>query len=307
MGPMRTALSFLLVGLVWPSVPSIAQPLGTFRWQLVPYCNVLTLNVGHQGGIYTLDGTDDRCGAAQVASARGIAFLNPIGTIGFGVTMVQPGGVPVHLEATISLPTLNGTWRDSSGASGAFMLTSGPSIGGPPRLVSASGLSAGSVTALQIAAGAVGTAQLAANAITGSHVVDGSLSSSDIGDAPRAVSLSGEQEVDLTTADTILRSVTITAPAAGQVIVNASGYFRFSDFNNPDVGRCSITLGAALDATHLILAEEAAVFAMRYLPFGATRAFAVGAGPVAINLVCNKFKGIVVVADTSLTAIFVRQ
>ncbi len=91
-----------------------AQSLGTFRWQLLPYCNVLTLHIAQQGAVYTLDGTDDRCGAAQAASARGMAFLNPNGTIGFGVTMIQPGGTPVHLEATISLPTLNGTWRDSS-------------------------------------------------------------------------------------------------------------------------------------------------------------------------------------------------
>jgi hypothetical protein len=304
---MRTALPVLVVGWLSSSVPATAQPLGTFRWQLLPYCNVLTLNVSQHGGIYTLDGTDDRCGADQAASARGLAFLNPNGTIGFGVTMVQPGGVPIHLETAITLPSLNGTWRDSSGASGAFMLTSGPSSGGPPRLASASGLSPGSVTALQIAPGAVGTVQLAANAITGSHVVDGSLSSSDIGDRPRAVSLSGEQQLALTTTDTIVRSVTITVPAVGQVIVNASGTFRFSDFSNPDVGRCSITLGAALDSTHMIVAEESSAFAMHFVPFGATRQFAVSAGPVTINLVCDEFAGNVSVDDTSLTAIFVPQ
>jgi hypothetical protein len=29
------------------------------------------------------------------------------------MTMVLPGGVPVHLEATMLVGSLNGTWRDS--------------------------------------------------------------------------------------------------------------------------------------------------------------------------------------------------
>ncbi len=67
---VRTALIVLVVSSFWFSVSATAQPLGTFRWQLQPYCNVLTLNISHRGGIYTLDGTDDRCGAAQTASAQ---------------------------------------------------------------------------------------------------------------------------------------------------------------------------------------------------------------------------------------------
>jgi len=71
--PRITLLS--LLGVMWLSMPATAQPLGTFRWQLLPYCNVLTLNVIQQGGIYTLDGTDDGCGAAHAASAAGIAKI----------------------------------------------------------------------------------------------------------------------------------------------------------------------------------------------------------------------------------------
>ena len=41
-----------------------------------------------QNAIYTLDGADDRCGGAQAATAVGIAFLNPNGTVGFGITTV---------------------------------------------------------------------------------------------------------------------------------------------------------------------------------------------------------------------------
>ncbi len=167
MSHVRTALSALVVvGSLW-STPAMAQPLGTFRWQLLPYCNVVTLNVAQQGALYTLDGTDDRCAAAQAASARGIAFLNPNGTVGFGVTMVQPGGVPVHLEATISMASLGGSWRDSSGASGNFVFLPGAGLGGPPRQVPPGGLPPGAVTSIQLATGAVGASALAANAITG--------------------------------------------------------------------------------------------------------------------------------------------
>src|SRR5688572_21401989 len=94
----RVTLIVFVVSLSWSSVPATAQPLGAFRWQLLPYCNVITLNVTQQNSIYTLDGTEDRCGAAESASAAGIAFLNPNGTIGFGITTVLPGGAPLHLE-----------------------------------------------------------------------------------------------------------------------------------------------------------------------------------------------------------------
>jgi hypothetical protein len=61
-----------------------AQPIGTFRWQLAPYCNVLTLTVTQSGAIYTLDGSDVQCGPGQRASAVGTAFANPDGSIGAG-------------------------------------------------------------------------------------------------------------------------------------------------------------------------------------------------------------------------------
>lgn len=62
----------------------MAQPVGTFRWQQQPYCNVLTLNVVQAGGVYHLDGYDDQCGAQTLASAVGMAFPNPNGTIAWG-------------------------------------------------------------------------------------------------------------------------------------------------------------------------------------------------------------------------------
>ena len=47
---LRTALRVLVVGLLWSSAPVAAQPLGTFRWQQQPYCNVFTLVVEQKAG-----------------------------------------------------------------------------------------------------------------------------------------------------------------------------------------------------------------------------------------------------------------
>jgi len=76
-----------------------AQPVGSFRWQLQPFCNVLTLNVTQSGAIYTLDRFDDQCGASQKTSVVGTAFVNPDGSIGLGLSIVaSPEGLarPAH-------------------------------------------------------------------------------------------------------------------------------------------------------------------------------------------------------------------
>jgi len=132
---MSTRIQRLLVCVVAcvAGVPSAdAQPLGTFRWQLQPFCNVIAVNVTQNGAVYTLDGYDDQCGAAQRAPLVGIATPNPDGTIGFGLHVVTvPGGAPVSIDARISFATLSGTWSDSAGNSGAFAF--GSATGGGPR------------------------------------------------------------------------------------------------------------------------------------------------------------------------------
>ena len=129
----RVLVTAAICTAMWPNV-GLAQPVGTFRWQQQPYCNVLTLTAVQQGGHYTLHGTDDQCGAANQASVIGLAFLNPDGTIGLGLTVVTaPGGIPLHLDANITFPLLNGTWRDSSGSTGTFTFTPGSSTSGSPR------------------------------------------------------------------------------------------------------------------------------------------------------------------------------
>lgn len=57
------------------AAPVGAQTLGTFRFQLQPYCNVVTLTIVQQGAQYQLTGTDDQCGAGPRAVTG--AFPNP--------------------------------------------------------------------------------------------------------------------------------------------------------------------------------------------------------------------------------------
>jgi Chaperone of endosialidase len=122
---------------------ALAQPVGTFRWQLQPFCNVVTVAITQNGAVYRLEGTDDQCGnGADAASVTGTAFPNADGTIGFGLNIVTaPGGRPVHVDAAISLGNFSGTWRDSAGGSGAFVLTPGAGNGGNARPLPSTGAS----------------------------------------------------------------------------------------------------------------------------------------------------------------------
>jgi len=299
MKSFRIAALTLVVGVLMPVLPAAAQPLGSFRWQLQPYCNVVTVAVVQQGGQYQLDGTDDQCGAAQAAGVRGLAFQNPNGSIGFGLIIVTaPGGTPIHVDATISIATLSGTWRDSAGNTGSFIFTPGAGTGGGPRPVPSGGIAPASITNIQIAN----------NAVTSANVVNGSLTNADLADGPRANFASGDQEVDMTGVDTVYRSVTLTIPAAGRVVVSASAYFDFNDASaTVELARCSITTGTVLDGAHLMLSSDngATDAGNVFSQAAGTRGFVVGPGAFTVNFVCSEFSGNIQIQDSSLTAIFI--
>lgn len=168
--PARMAVILATIGWLMPAV-TYAQPLGTFRWQQQPYCNVLVVNVVQNGTFFNLDGIDDQCGATgTLAAVAGVAFPNPNGSIGLGLTVVtSPGGTPVHIDATIALPSASGTWRDSTGATGSFTLTPGAPAAGSPRPVPRSafpgGLSLGGKSITN-----VGTPSAASDAATKAYV-----------------------------------------------------------------------------------------------------------------------------------------
>jgi hypothetical protein len=129
----RLPLPFALLALSCACMPSpaAAQSIGTFRWQLQPYCNVVTAAVTQVGAVYRLDGVDDQCGG-NGAALTGDAHLNASGGVSLGFTIVTaPSGRPVLVSADIALPSANGTWQDSTGATGPFVLTAGTGTGLP--------------------------------------------------------------------------------------------------------------------------------------------------------------------------------
>lgn len=129
-------LSMLTFGVLICAFSSVsAQSLGTFRWQLQPFCNVVTLAITQNESSFRLEGTDNQCGTGGgPASAIGTAFLNPDGSVALGLTLVaSPGAAPTHVMARIDIATLGGTWQDSGGNAGAFAFTSGAVSGGSLR------------------------------------------------------------------------------------------------------------------------------------------------------------------------------
>jgi hypothetical protein len=155
------------------AAPAAAQGLGTFQWQMAPFCNVVTLTVVQQGSTYVLTGFDDQCGAgAARASAVGAAFVNPDGSVGMGLSIVTTGGAAAHVDINISLSGLAGTWQDGDGNGGPFLPNGVPAPGSSPRpapipggapgpgTVTTEALAPGAVTAAKLAPGAVGAAAL---------------------------------------------------------------------------------------------------------------------------------------------------
>lgn len=144
----------LLLAWACASPSSVAaQAIGTFRWQMQPFCNVLTLSVRQTATTFRLEGADDQCqdgsptadvGVAAIvendvadgphAPVAGAALVNPDSTVSLGLVIVSaPDGVPLHVNARLDLRTVSGEWRDSVGRTGAFVLTPGSTAGGDRR------------------------------------------------------------------------------------------------------------------------------------------------------------------------------
>jgi len=306
MAKNSTIVLVAIIGGLGLEPAASAQPLGSFRWQLQPYCNVITLAVVQQGGQYQLDGTDDQCGAAQAAAVRGMAFQNLNGTIGFGLTIVNaPGGTPVHVDATLTFPGLNGTWRDSAGNTGNFIFGAGIP-GGGPRPVPTGGLAPGSVTTIQIAPAAVTNPQIAADAVTGANIANGSVTTADLAAPPAlAGSLSVYSGVALTFSDATIRTVTLTIPSSGTVVANATGMFAFGSAATIDGAWCSITTGTTATGDNYLVVMESSADALEYTTVSGTRFFPVTPGTLTVRLVCRTLGGSANFYSPALNALFI--
>ena len=107
------------LGVLTHADPSAAQTLGTFRWQLLPLDETITLSVVQQGQVFVLSGFDDSAGAGRVATF-GTAFFRPDGMIGMGLTTVFDGAA-FHTSVIMDPVTLSGTWRDDGANAGTFV------------------------------------------------------------------------------------------------------------------------------------------------------------------------------------------
>jgi hypothetical protein len=122
---------------------------------------------------------------------------------------------------------------------------------------------------------------------------------------PLAVHAGGNQFETVTTADEVVRSVTITAPVAGTVIVNSTA--NAGEANAGDAVRCSITTGDAIDSSFIQFWQSSGSNGANGQLAG-TRGFDVTAGQtLTVNLVCRHFgaDGSSAILDSALTAIFV--
>jgi hypothetical protein len=134
----RGAILAVLLGGSLGAADASAQVFGTFSWRMEPYCNIITLTVTQHPLGYTVDGNDNLCGAGgKLSGATGQVVFNPDGTLGlYFTTVASPAGKTVHVTAQISPATGSGTWTDSVGNSGNFLL--GAPGAGSPRPTGAS-------------------------------------------------------------------------------------------------------------------------------------------------------------------------
>jgi hypothetical protein len=118
---IRTILWLSAAAVMLLPASAHAQVFGTFTWQMQPYCNRVTLTLTTTPGGFSLSGFDDNCGAVNRGSAAGVAVFNPDGTVGLNFTIVAPpAGLAVHVSASVSPATGQGTWSDDVGNSGTF-------------------------------------------------------------------------------------------------------------------------------------------------------------------------------------------
>ena len=90
-GLRLVARCLLAVGVLLVAARGDAQEIGTFTWQMQPYCNVMVFTVSGDGAAYRLTGYDDACGAVDRVPAAGTVTPNGDGTFSLSFYTVTPG------------------------------------------------------------------------------------------------------------------------------------------------------------------------------------------------------------------------
>lgn len=133
---LRVLVAFIVLLGAFASTASAQGPsLGTFRWNLLPYCDALVMEVRPilpDGSFFRLTGTHDRCGDAGFLAIEGTAERQPDGTYQLVLThAVGLGWMEPNFVASIAPQGLSGAWA-WDGEFGTFALAATRS--GGPRL-----------------------------------------------------------------------------------------------------------------------------------------------------------------------------
>lgn len=227
MARVALRLSILLCGLHGASLwtPAAAQVLGVFRWQMQPYCNLVTFTVIQLGPTYQLTGNDNLCGAPTAAPATGTATPNPNGTISLGFDIVTPSGAAAHVSATIDLSSVSGTWTDADGNTGPFVFN-GPGGSSPLRPAPTRSTL---ITSTQLAASIFAGTGVATTIARSDHVHDGRYfteaeTTALVADA-RVITLDAGSGPATITPQATLGLVTFNTPRAGRILITYPANF----------------------------------------------------------------------------------
>lgn len=243
----RVLLVGVLVQLASIWTLASAQVLGVFRWQMQPYCNVVTFTVIQQGPTYQLTGSDSLCGAPVWAPATGTATPNPDGTVSLGFDIVLPTGATAHVSARVTLADFSGPWTDADGNSGT-LLYNPPAVGGAPR---PEPTRSALITSAQLAASIFAGSGTATTVARSDHTHDERYfteaeTTAVVAGAGLAVVESAAPVPTLTAQSTVVLQQ-VTTPKAGRLLINmpvgirsvdcqtASSYFAYLSVNGQDI------------------------------------------------------------------------
>ena len=123
-------IAFVMIGGLMLAAPARAQTIGTFRWNVAPFCSVINLTVTQHGSVYALHGFEEQCGGNPRLPVYGVAILQADDTIWMGLTTIFDFGNGLHTQATM-LSNFSGSWRDNANQTGTWVFNPGPTTGGP--------------------------------------------------------------------------------------------------------------------------------------------------------------------------------
>jgi hypothetical protein len=211
LAPFARRAAVVAVALVMLSAsPGRAQALGPFKWQLAPYCNVVTFTATPDAGGFRLAGVDDGCGGTA-SPAEGRATVNGDGSVTVAFVVVASDGTPLHTSARLPTGSFGGTWSDNGGATGTFLpVASSPVPVGSPRPFAVAG-----------------GGPIPANSVTSATIVDGSVAGGDVDPATVQRRVTGTcpdgQFAQQVNADGTLTCAAVAGSAGGDITSVGAG------------------------------------------------------------------------------------